>query len=71
MSPATVFQIQLVLGYVPWLLLLGAYVLPKLKSIDQVEAHRAMSSAPICRPASRRSRPTATSPPASSPCWRY
>jgi hypothetical protein len=44
MSPATVFQIQLVLGYVPWLLLLGAYVLPKLKSIDQVEAHRAIAT---------------------------
>ena len=44
MSPATVFQIQLVLGYVRWLLLLGAYVLPKLKSIDQVEAHRAIAT---------------------------
>ena len=44
MSPATVFQIQLVLGYVPWLLLLRAYVLPKLKSIDQVEAHRAIAT---------------------------
>ena len=44
MSPATVFQIQLVLGYVPWLLLLGAYVLPKLKSMERVEAHRAIAT---------------------------
>jgi hypothetical protein len=44
MSPATVFEVQLVLGYVPWLLLLGAYVLPKLKSMDRVEAHRAIAT---------------------------
>jgi hypothetical protein len=44
MSTATVFQIQLVLGYVPWLLLLGAYVFPKLKTIDSVEAHRAIAT---------------------------
>lgn len=44
MSAATVFQIQLVLGYVPWLLFLGAYILPKLKSMDSVEAHRAIAT---------------------------
>lgn len=44
MSPATVFQIQLVLGYVPWLLCLGAYALPRLKSMDQVEAQRAIAT---------------------------
>src|SRR5580693_902348 len=44
MSPATVFQIHLVLGYVPWLLCLGAYVLPWLKSMDPVEAHRAIAT---------------------------
>jgi hypothetical protein len=43
-SPAAVFQIQLVLGYVPWLLALGAYVLPRLKSMDRVEAHRAIAT---------------------------
>ena len=32
MSPATVFQLHLVLGYVPWLLCFGAYVWPRLKS---------------------------------------
>jgi hypothetical protein len=44
MSPATIFQLHLVLGYVPWLLLFGAYVLPRLKSMDQVEAQRAIAT---------------------------
>ena len=44
MSPATVFQIHLVLGYVPWLLCLGVYVWPRLKSMDQVEAQRAIAT---------------------------
>ena len=43
MSPAIVFQMQLVLGYVPWLLVLGAYVWPWLKSLDPLEAHRAIA----------------------------
>ncbi|MFH0302795.1 hypothetical protein AAFX91_37655 [Bradyrhizobium sp. 31Argb] len=44
MSPATVFQIHLVMGYVPWLLCFGAYVWPKLKAMDQVEAQRAIAT---------------------------
>ncbi|GLR88586.1 hypothetical protein [Bradyrhizobium iriomotense] len=44
MSPATVFQIHLVLGYVPWLLWLRTYGWPWLKSMDQVEAHRAIAT---------------------------
>jgi hypothetical protein len=44
MSPATIFQIQLVLGYAPWLLFFGAYAWPKLKSIDHVEAQRAVAT---------------------------
>jgi hypothetical protein len=44
MSPATVFQIQLVLGYVPWLLWFGAYGWPRLKAMDQVEAQRAIAT---------------------------
>ena len=44
MSPATIFQIQLVLGYVPWLLCFGVYVMPRLKSIDRVEAQRAIAT---------------------------
>ena len=31
MSVATIFQIQLILGYVPWLLSLSAYVWPRFK----------------------------------------
>jgi hypothetical protein len=44
MSPATVFQIHLALGYVPWLLFLTAYGLPKLRSMDRVDAHRAIAT---------------------------
>src|SRR5215468_1084602 len=44
MSAATIFNIQLVLGYVPWLLCFGAYAWPRLKSIDRVEAQRAIAT---------------------------
>jgi hypothetical protein len=44
MSPATIFQIHLVLGYVPWLLCFGAYVWPRLKTMDRVEAQRAIAT---------------------------
>jgi hypothetical protein len=44
MSPATIFRIHLVLGYVPWLLFLGAYGWPWLRSMDRVEAHRAIAT---------------------------
>jgi hypothetical protein len=44
MSPANVFQIHLVLGYVPWLLFIGAYAWPWLKAMDGVEAHRAIAT---------------------------
>ena len=44
MSPATIFQIHLVLGYVPWLLFVGVYGLPWLKSMDLVEAQRAIAT---------------------------
>ena len=44
MSPATIFQLQLVLGYVPWLLCFAAYVWPRLKAMDRVEAHRAIAT---------------------------
>jgi hypothetical protein len=44
MSPATVFQIHLVLGYVPWLICFGAYVWPRLKAMDRVEAQRAIAA---------------------------
>jgi len=44
MSPATVFNIHLLLGYVPWLLFVGAYAWPRLKSMDRVEAQRAIAT---------------------------
>jgi hypothetical protein len=44
MSPATIFQIHLVLGYVPWLLCFGAYVWPRLNAMDRVEAQRAIAT---------------------------
>ena len=44
MSPEPVFQIHLVLGYVAWLLCFGAYVWPWLRSMDGVEAHRAIAT---------------------------
>jgi len=44
MSPATIFQIHLGLGYVPWLLCFRAYVWPKLKTMDRVEAQRVIAT---------------------------
>ena len=43
MSTATIFQLQLVLGYVPWLLAFSAYVWPRRKAIDDIEALRAIA----------------------------
>src|SRR6516162_9707754 len=44
MSPETLFRIHLVLGYVAWLLCFGAYVWPRLRSMDRVEAQRAIAT---------------------------
>ena len=44
MSPATLFNIQLVLGYLAWLLCFGVYIWPKLKLADHVEAQRAIAT---------------------------
>lgn len=44
MSPETIFRLHLVLGYVAWLLCFRAYLLPKLKSMDQIDAHRAIAT---------------------------
>ena len=38
------FPIHLVLGYVAWLLCFSVYILPKLKSMGRVEAHRAIAT---------------------------
>jgi hypothetical protein len=39
-----IFLIQLILGYVAWLLCFATYGLPKLRSMDRVRAHRAIAS---------------------------
>ena len=44
MSVATIFNIQLVLGYLPWLLVFGTYVWPRLKTVDRVEVQRAIAT---------------------------
>jgi len=44
MSPALIFQIHLVLGYVPWLLCFGAYVWPRLSAMGEIAAQRAIAT---------------------------
>jgi len=44
MSPDILFSIHLVFGYVAWLLCFGAYGLPWLKSMDRVDAQRAIAT---------------------------
>jgi len=44
MSTASIFQIHLVLGYVPWLLWFSVYAWPRLRSMDVVAAHRAIAT---------------------------
>jgi hypothetical protein len=44
MSPEVIFLLQLVLGYVVWLLCFGAYIMPRLKAMDRVAAQRAIAT---------------------------
>ena len=44
MPPALIFQTQLVLGYLAWFLGFRAYIWPKLKTMDRVDAHRAIAT---------------------------
>jgi len=44
MSEEMLFNIQLVLGYVAWGLCFGAYIMPRLKSMDLVAAQRAIAA---------------------------
>jgi hypothetical protein len=44
MSPAVIFQIHLVLGYVPWLLCFSAYLWPWLRSVEHIDAQRAIAT---------------------------
>jgi len=42
--PQIIFQAQLVLGYVAWLLCFRTYIWPRLKAMDPVDAHRAIAT---------------------------
>ena len=44
MSPQTIFQIHLVLGYVACLLCFSAYVFPRLKAMERMDAHRVIAT---------------------------
>jgi hypothetical protein len=44
MSPEILFQIQLILGYVAWLLCFGVYLWPRLGALDRIEAQRAIAT---------------------------
>lgn len=44
MSPEPLFEIHLVLGYVAWLLCFGVYIWPRLKSMNRLEAQRAIAT---------------------------
>jgi hypothetical protein len=44
MTPATIFDLHLLLGYVPWLLCFGTYAWPRLKSMERVDVHRAIAT---------------------------
>jgi len=44
MSAEMLFNIHLVLGYVAWGLCFGAYIMPRLKSMDLVAAQRAIAA---------------------------
>ncbi len=43
MSPAIIFNLHLVLGYVAWLLCTTAYVFPKLRAMSPVNAQRSIA----------------------------
>ncbi|WP_158819345.1 hypothetical protein [Granulicella sp. S156] len=44
MPPEILFVIHLVLGYAAWLLCFSVYILPRLRSMGRVEAHRAIAT---------------------------
>ena len=87
MSPQTIFQMHLVLGYLACLLCFGVHGPPRPKRWNglthnassppsQLPLLRARppsswSRRPNCLPASRPSPPTATLPPASLPSWLF
>ena len=44
MSPTLIFRMHLLLGYIPALLCFGTYIWPWLKSMDRVQAQRAIAT---------------------------
>lgn len=44
MSPETIFRMQLILGYVAWLLCFGVYIMPRLRAMEPVAAQRAIAT---------------------------
>lgn len=44
MSTESIFRLHLILGYVAWLLCFRVYLFPRLKSMGQFEAHRAIAT---------------------------
>ena len=44
MTPEIIFPLDLVLGYVAWLLCFGAYIWPRLREMDSVHAQRAIAT---------------------------
>jgi hypothetical protein len=44
MSPAIIFNLHLVLGYVAWLLCTKVYILPKLKTMNRIDGQRAIAT---------------------------
>jgi hypothetical protein len=44
MAPESIFNVQLILGYVAWLLCFRAYILPWLKSMDSESAQRGIAT---------------------------
>jgi hypothetical protein len=44
MTPTIIFQMQLILGYVAWLLCFGLYIWPRLKSMQPAAAQRAIAT---------------------------
>jgi hypothetical protein len=44
MNPETIFRIDMALGYLAWGLFIGAYIWPRLRAMDRVEAHRAIAT---------------------------
>lgn len=44
MSPALIFVLHLILGYVVWLLCAAVYILPRLKAMDRLDAQRAIAT---------------------------